>query len=791
MRKYISSVLGIFLCIGVQSCQEEIYKDELTLWYTAPAEMWEETLPLGNGRLGAMPNGGVFRETIVLNDITLWSGSEEDALNEEAFGYLPEIRRLLQEGKNLEAQEIMYKHFACKGVGSGQGNGANVPYGCFQTLGEINIDYQYPETPDTCYTDYERGLCLGKALAYTDFTLHGVDYKREYFVSEPKDLIVVKLSASKPQLNFKVALNRSEKMNIYSEDGTLSMSGQLENGTNGNGMKYLTQLSLVSKDGVVITDPEAISVKNASEVYLYVSSSTNFTDSLFEQSVAARLQEAKAATYESVKQEHIQRFQEKFNRVELRLGDGDTESNLPVDERLARFQAQDDPGLCALYFHFGRYLMISGTRENTLPLNLQGLWANGIQTPWNGDYHLNINLQMNYWPMEVANLSDLHRPLTDLVTGMIPSGQRTAKTFYNADGWVAHVITNPWKFTAPAERASWGATNTGGAWLCANLWEHFAFTCDTAYLKEIYPALEGASRFFQTNLIEEQVHRWLVTAPSSSPENSFYQPGSDEPIFVCMGPTMDIQIVTELFKNTIQAATVLGKDRAFADSLQQMMSRFPPMQISKQGGYLQEWLEDYEESDSLHRHVSHLYGLYPGYLISNSATPDLVDACRNTLERRGDGGTGWSRAWKINFWARLYNGERAYKLLRNLLKPTKETEILMGSEGGGTYPNLFCAHAPFQIDGNLGGCAGIAEMLIQSHDGFIDLLPAIPATWKNGEFVGLKVRGGGVVDAKWENGKLSKVVVHATVTNPFKIKLPDGTFTSFELKPGESKVFMF
>lgn len=789
MKKYLSFLGGIFLFAGVLSCQKQD-TNELTLWYTTPARMWEESLPLGNGRLGAMPDGGVFHEKIVLNDITLWSGSEEDALNEEAINYLPQIRQLLQMGKNREAQEMMYKHFACKGAGSGHGNGANVPYGCFQTLGEINIEYQYPEatSADTCYANYERGLHLGEALAYTRFSLNGINYQREYFASTPKDVIVIKISANQPKLSFKVALNRSEKSNIYSEEGTLSMSGQLENGVNGSGMKYLAQLNVASKDGVITTNPEDISVKDASEVYLYISASTNFADSLFEQTVSDNLQKAKAEKYESVKKEHIRCFQEKFNRVELKLGKSN--KDVPVNERLSAFQIEDDPDLCALYFQFGRYLMISGTRENTLPLNLQGLWANSIQTPWNGDYHLNINLQMNYWPMEVANLSELHRPLTDLVKGMVPSGQKTADTFYNAKGWVAHVITNPWKFTAPAEQASWGATNTGGAWLCANLWEHYAFNPDTAYLQEIYPVLKGASRFFQTNLIEEKSHGWLVTAPSSSPENSFYQPGSKEPIFVCMGPTMDVQIITELFGNTIHAATILGQDQAFADSLQNMLNRFPPMQISKQG-YLQEWLEDYEETDQHHRHVSHLYGLYPGYSITASGNPDLLDACRNTLERRGDDGTGWSRAWKINFWARLQNGERAYKLLRNLLKPTKEREILMGVEGGGTYPNLFCAHPPFQIDGNLGGCAGIAEMLLQSHDGYIHLLPALPAAWKDGEFKGLKARGGAIIDAKWRDGKLLQAIVHANVSQHFKIKLPDGTFSEFNLGTGENKVFTF
>lgn len=790
MKIQLSWIIPILFCIGCVGEQEGV-KDNLTMWYTSPANQWEESLPLGNGRLGAMPNGGVFTEKITLNDITLWSGSEEDALNEQAINYLPDIQQLLLEGKNLEAQRMMYEHFACKGKGSGHGNGANVPYGCFQTLGEMNIEFQYPEIKktDTCYTNYERGLHLSNATAYTTYSINGVNYKREYFVSQPNDVVVIKLSADKPVLNFKVSLDREEKTNIQSGHGYLSMYGQLENGVNGKGIKYLAQLGVDSEDGVVTTYPRLIEVKDASEVYLYLSASTNFKDLLFEKTVANLLQEAKSKGYKSLKKKHIRSYQEKFNRVQLSIGH--EEVVLPTDERLVRFQTEEDPALSALYFQFGRYLMLSGTRGNSLPLNLQGLWANGVQTPWNGDYHLNINLQMNYWPMEVANLSDLHRPLTDLVKGMVSSGEKTAKTFYNAEGWVAHVITNPWKFTAPAEHASWGSTNTGGAWLCSHLWEHFAFTQDTAYLREIYPVLKGASKFFRSNMIKEKSHDWLVTAPSSSPENSFYQSGNKESVFVCMGPTMDVEIITELFGNTIQAAKLLNEDTDFVASLQEMLKQFPPLQISKKGGYLQEWLEDYEETDQYHRHVSHLYGLHPANLITLSKTPELMKACEKTLERRGDEGTGWSRAWKINFWARLHNGERAHKLLRSLLVPTKETEIMMGSKGGGTYPNLFCAHPPFQIDGNLGGCAGIAEMLIQSHDGFIDLLPALPATWSKGEFKGLKVRGGAIVDAKWDKSKLEKVVIHATIANTYKVKTPDGVSIDLKLAQGEEKTLDF
>ena len=413
--------------------------------------------------------------------------------------------------------------------------------------------------------------------------------------------------------------------------------------------------------------------------------------------------------------------------------------------------------------------------QNSLPLNLQGLWANQVQTPWNGDYHLNINVQMNYWPAEVCNLPELHRPLIDLTRSLVPSGEKTADTFYGAEGWVAHMMTNPWGFTAPGEHASWGATNTGGAWLCQHLWEHYAFSGDEAYLQSIYPVLTGAADFFLSSMIEEPNNGWLVTAPSSSPENAFYLPGSSDPVYVCMGPTMDVQIITELFNNILTAAEVLGIEDETTRQITQALPRIPPMQISPEG-YLQEWLEDYEEQDPRHRHVSHLYGLHPSNQISPVTTPELAAAAKETLERRGDAGTGWSRAWKVNFWARLHDGNRAYKLLKSLLEPAFGSEVQM-NRGAGTYPNLFCAHPPFQIDGNLGGTAGIAEMLIQSHDGYLHLLPALPDNWNEGSFKGLRVRGGAVVDAAWEAGQLRTLGLTSESDTELRLKVPAGAST--------------
>lgn len=765
---FIQWCLCVGLINGLLSCGQ---KQEQKIWYDTPARMWEEALPLGNGRLGMMPDGGVFEENITLNDITMWSGTFDDTRNPEALKALPEIRKYLLEGKNDLAQDLMYRHFACGGRGSAYGNGADAPYGSFQLLGNLHLRSYFPDSSSQEYSAYNRGLSLDRAVAWAAFEKDGVKYYREYFVSHTDDVIVIKLTADKKkQLYFDVAVDRPENFTCYSNDGVVCMKGQLNNGKDGKGNKYLSMMKVLAEDGTQVADSAVIHVKGASTAYIILSAGTGLWKEDFESRVAVLLEEATRKDYKSLLNRHVAAWQEKFARVELDLGAGiDT---LPTDRRLIRFQEHEDPAMAALYFQFGRYLMISGTRENTLPLNLQGLWANTIRTPWNGDYHLNINLQMNYWPLEVANLSELHEPLKNLICGLVPSGEVTARSFYGAEGWVAHMMTNPWYFTAPGEHASWGATNTGGAWLCEHLWEHYAFTLDSSYLQEVYPVLKGCASFFLSSMIKEPAHGWLVTAPSSSPENAFYMPGTRKAVNVCMGPTMDVQLVKELFSNTIQAARILKCDAALTVRLEQAIRELPPMQVSPEGGYLQEWLEDYEETDVHHRHVSHLFGLYPSNQISVTETPLLAEAARKTLERRGDAGTGWSRAWKINFWARLQDGNRAYTLLKNLLTPVAAGGKIV-YQGGGTYPNLFCAHPPFQIDGNFGGCAGIAEMLIQSQQGYIDILPALPDAWKEGRFKGLCVRGGGVVDAVWKAGLLQEVLLTASTHHTFMLKVPD------------------
>ena len=853
------------------------------LFYRRPAKIWEETLPLGNGRLGLMTDSGAQHEHITLNEISMWSGCEADYRNPEAASCLPEIRSLLFEGKNAEAQALMYERFLPRKDVS------DARYGTYQTLGALDIDYDFPVNdgcgPDLQPVEYIRELIMDKGVARSSFIVDGIRYSKEFFASRADDVMVLRLTSSeKGGLSFKAVLSRQENAAAGVEHKkcgrrkphAATLEGSLESGIPGKkGISYKVSMTVASSDGKAVYSDGAITLTGASEATLIISAATSysaegtifpgeryvsFCDSLLDAAahkdynelisghIAAhgelygragiyleecdddalatdeRLRKAassdcgaitltgaseatliiSAATsysaegtifpgeryvsfcdslldaaahkdYNELISGHIAAHGELYGRAGIYLEECDDDA-LATDERLRKAASSDcgslAPGLAVLYWNYGRYLFISSTRPGALPPNLQGLWADGTSTPWNGDYHTNINIQMNYWPMEQVGLSEFVQPLMSMMERLVPSGQESAKCFYGseAEGWVLHMMTNVWNYTAPGEHPSWGATNTGGAWLCAHLWDHYRYTLDKNFLKRAYPIMRGAARFFLSTLVEEPVHQWLVTAPSSSPENAFWCGKDSIATSICMGPTMDVQLLGELFSSTSAAAGILGIDKDFSDSLAAATKRFPPMRVDSRGR-LMEWLEEYAEVEPQHRHVSHLYGLHPGNSISTLRSPELAEACRNTLKVRGDGGTGWSRAWKINFYARLGDGDHALKLLKALLAPAvRYSEIdtlsvpyyngnLHLEQFSGTFPNLFCSHPPFQIDGNFGGTSGITEMLLQSQDGYIALLPALPSGWRSGSARGLRARGNVSVDFTWNDSRVEQVTI--------------------------------
>lgn len=776
---YASICVAAALAWGGCSVSEA---DDLDLLYYCPATIWEETLPLGNGRLGMMPDGGIARERIVLNEESMWSGSEHDTRNPDALAALPGIRRLLLAGRNLEAQELMYDRFTCT-------KGSDHPsYGSYQLLGFLDLTFDGVDTTDV--TDYRRGLSLRDAMAYTRFRSGGTDFERRYFVSRTRDAAFVELKADRPgSIDVCIGMSRPERAEVSACGNTLTMQGELDSGDPAvRGVGYMASAIVTAEGGVVRDSAGCVRVTGADKVVIRLTASTSYRGGEWRARVDSLLSAADRIPFDDLLAENRKAHSRLFDRVSLRIGSGNPSEVGTTLDRLARFANEGDPALAALYFQYGRYLFIASTCKEGLPPNLQGIWANTVRTPWNGDYHLNINVEMNHWIAGVGNLDELRRPLFDYTRRMVPSGQETARAFYGTEGWCAHVLANAWNFTAPSENPAWGATNTGGAWLALDLWDRFLFNRDTSFLREAYPVMAGAADFFLANLVEEPTHGWLVTAPTSSPENGFYLDGSDCPVYVCMGSTMDNQIVRSLLRAVADAADLLRCDSLRAAELRRTALLLPPDRVAD-GGYLMEWLEDYRETDVHHRHVSHLFGLYPGMEITPRRTPRSAEACRATLERRGDGGTGWSRAWKICFWARLGDGDRALRLLKSLLTPAVAAD---GSHRSGTYPNLLCAHPPFQIDGNFGGAAGIAEMLLQSHDGCIELLPALPAAWPEGEFRGLMARGGVEVGCRWKEGRVASCMLRSEKGGEVYLRRPDAAAVdTLRLKAGKPLVLRF